>query len=69
MIYFQKSDYEENVTVNKKIENLYLSFVYYYLMPKICEKRMIKSCACVPFLRSYLTWWTGVKATLMRDVP
>jgi hypothetical protein len=48
--YSQKSGYVLgfNTHLYKIFEILGLSLVCYWIMPKNCEKRTIKSCACVP---------------------
>ncbi len=55
--YSQKSGYvrEFNTYLNKIFEILGLGLVYYWIMPKNCEKRTIKSRACVP-LRKLTAW-------------
>ncbi len=48
--YSRKSSYALglNTYLNKIFEILGFGLVYYWMMPKNCEKRTIKSCACVP---------------------
>ncbi len=76
MRYSRKSGYVLgfNTYLNKILEILGLGLVYYWMMPKNCEKRNVKSRACVPlrYMQSsmlkymYSNMWRYVYSSMVR---